>query len=229
MEKVQHNHKGHRQRLKNQMLKSDLTYFESHNILEALLFYSIPQIDTNNISHELLNHFGSISGVINATHDQLCSINGVKDNTALLLKLLAEITKRYWEEYDNINDTTSFDSVGKIAGFLINKYIGHNQEQAFIMYLDDNLRLLYIDKLSQGQISSVIINKRDIATKILKYNATNVILSHNHPFSDTKPSSVDFASTTDLKSFLKSLDVNLIDHIIISGKKFSSMKQLGLI
>lgn len=228
MAKLEHNHKGHRQRLKKQMIDTDLTSFASHNLLEALLFYSIPQVDTNNIAHELLIHFGSISGVLNATHDQLCSVVGIKDNTALLLKLISELTKRYWIEQENIQMNSVFDNVSKIAGFLINKYIGFNKEQAFIMYLDDNLRLIDCERLSQGQVNSVNINKRELVSKIIKYNATNVIISHNHPFSDTNPSPTDFATTTDLKSFLQSVDVNLIDHIIVSGRKFSSMKQLGL-
>lgn len=229
MAKLEHNHKGHRQRLKKQMIESDLTSFASHNILETLLFYSIPQVDTNNIAHDLLNHFGSISGVLNATHDQLCSIIGIKDNTALLIKLISEITKRYWIEQENVAKQEVFDNISKIAGFLINKYIGYNQEQAFIMYLDDNLRMIACDRLAQGQVNSVNINKRELASKIIKYNATNIIISHNHPFSDTQPSSSDFASTMDLKKFLQAIDVNLIDHIIVSGRKFSSMKQLGLI
>ncbi len=229
MAKLEHNHKGHRQRLKKQMIESDLTSFASHNILETLLFYSIPQVDTNDIAHDLLNHFGSISGVLNATHDQLCSISGIKDNTALLIKIISEITKRYWIEQENVAKQEVFDNISKIAGFLINKYIGYNQEQAFIMYLDDNLRMITCDRLAKGQVNNVNINKRELASKIIKYNATNIIISHNHPFSDTQPSSSDFASTMDLKKFLQAIDVNLMDHIIVSGRKFSSMKQLGLI
>lgn len=229
MSKLQHNHKGHRQRLKKQMMESDLSSFPSHNILEALLFYSIPQVDTNNIAHELLKQFGSISGVLNATHEQLCSVVGVKDNSALMIKLISQITKRYWIEQENISKETTFKNIVEIASFLINKYIGYNDEQAFVMLLDDNHKLLSFDKLSSGQINSVNINKRDLIKKIISNNATNVIISHNHPSGDTSPSSDDFGTTVELKNLLKAIDVNLVDHIIISGKKFSSMRQLKLI
>lgn len=229
MSKLQHNHKGHRQRLKKQMMESDLSSFPSHNILEALLFYSIPQVDTNNIAHELLKQFGSISGVLNATHEQLCSVVGVKDNSALMIKLISQITKRYWIEQENISKDTTFKNIVEIASFLINKYIGYNDEQAFVMLLDDNHKLLSFDKLSSGQINSVNINKRDLIKKIISNNATNVIISHNHPSGDTSPSSDDFGTTVELKNLLKAIDVNLVDHIIISGKKFSSMRQLKLI
>lgn len=230
MAKQTHNHKGHRQRLKTQMIESDLSSFPTHNILEAILFYSIPQVDTNNIAHELLNKFDSLSGIINAKHEQLCMVNGVKDNTSLLIKLIAEITKRYWiEQEDSINQKNIFNSVVDIATFLVNKYIGYNDEHAFVMYLDDKLKLISFEKISSGQNNSVSINKRELIAKIIKYDCTRIVLSHNHPLGDTQPSPEDFSATMDLKKLLESIGVELVDHIIISGKSFSSMRQLKLI
>lgn len=85
------NHAGHRERLRHDFLERGLEAMHPHQVLELLLFYSIPRIDTNNIAHEMLNKFGSIAGVFNAPIGELRDIHGVSENTVVLLKMIPQL------------------------------------------------------------------------------------------------------------------------------------------
>ena len=91
-------HDGHRQRMKSRFLEVGLDGFNDHNALEMLLFYALPRKDTNELAHELLNHFGSLAAVLEADHKALSEIDGIGENAAVLLKLIPDISRRYMEE-----------------------------------------------------------------------------------------------------------------------------------
>ena len=84
-------HENHRKRMKERFLREGLTHFEPHNVLELLLFYSIPQKDTNELAHTLIDRFGSLTGVFEAAYTDLIEIDGVKEHTATLIKLIPEL------------------------------------------------------------------------------------------------------------------------------------------
>ena len=88
-------HKGHRERLRRRFLNEGLSSFEAHNILELLLFYCIPQRDTNPLAHQLIQRFGSVSGVLEADVEQLKEIEYIGENAAILLRLVGEICQSY--------------------------------------------------------------------------------------------------------------------------------------
>ena len=104
-------HAGHRQRLKARFLKEGLDHFEDHNALELLLFYALPQKDTNEIAHELLRRFGSFSGVFDAPEEELLLIPGISAHTVTFFKLIPQAYKRYAEDrasvHNLITDTQS--------------------------------------------------------------------------------------------------------------------------
>ena len=93
--------------------------FEPHNILELLLFYSIPRRDTNEIAHKLLNHFGSLKAVFNASFDELIQVDGIKENSATLIKMVPMIAREYVS--NDLTESSVFDTANKIGEFFINK------------------------------------------------------------------------------------------------------------
>ena len=101
-------HRHHRLRLKNRFLRSGLDDFEPHNVLELLLFFAVPQGDTNELAHVLLNKFGSISDVFAAPYSELIKIKGVGDHTATMLKLMPELFKVYIKERTETDGKKSF-------------------------------------------------------------------------------------------------------------------------
>ena len=88
-------HKGHRERLKERFLTEGLDNFTDTQALELLLFYAIPQKDTNPIAHELLAHFGSLSRVLEAPVEELKKVPGISDHSATLLSLVTALSRYY--------------------------------------------------------------------------------------------------------------------------------------
>ena len=109
----QHPHEGHRQRLKDTFLKTSLDTFQPHNILELLLFYSIPRQDTNEIAHELINHFGSLKNVFDADYEELIRVKGIKENSAVLIKMIPQLAKIYLS--NKPEERELFDSFQKVG------------------------------------------------------------------------------------------------------------------
>lgn len=211
-------HEGHRQRLKNRFLNDGLSGFEKHNILELLLFYSIPQKDTNDIAHELLKTFGSLKGVFEADFNELIKVKGVKENTATLLKLIPEVARQYMLE--EVDSEKVFDTVEKIGKYFIRKYIGEINEVVYMMLLDNGYKVINVVRLHEGSVNSSSISLRQIMTEVLKSNASMVVIAHNHPNGAPVPSMEDMNTTYSLKSTLSSYDVKLIEHILVAGNEY---------
>ena len=91
-------HEGHRKRLRENFLKNGLDNFQSHNVLEMLLFYTIPRSDTNETAHRLIDRFGSLSAVLEAPVEELMKVKGVGERTATFLHLIPEITRVYLKD-----------------------------------------------------------------------------------------------------------------------------------
>ena len=120
--------------MKNLFLKNGLDYFEPHTVLELLLYYSIPMKDTNPVAHRLLEKFGSFSAVFDAPIEELSKVEGVGKSTAVLIKLIPQLSRRYQEDLDrDKNVIFSYDEAG---GYLLKKFIGRQNEVVVLMLLD---------------------------------------------------------------------------------------------
>ena len=216
-------HAGHRQRMREEILKhKDFDALQPHRILEVLLFYGIPRKDTNPIAHELLNKFGSLSGVLDAEFSDLVSVKGMTENAATLIKTVLPLARRY--ENDKFKAGYKFANVDEIGKYLLRRYLAFKNETFGVICLDSAGRLLGFDVLGEGATDVVAVNFRDIAMIVLKYNAPCVIVVHNH-IGSAVPSDEDIEMTISLKRSLASLGTRLLDHMILSGDDYVSMRQ----
>ena len=211
-------HAGHRQRLKNRFLQDGLDSFEKHNILELLLFYAIPQRDTNDLAHSLLEHFGTLRGVFEADFSELIKIPGIKENTATLIKMIPELAREYM--FEEVSQENIFDTADKIGKYFIRKYIGEINEVVYLMLLDNGFKLLNVSRIHEGSVSSARVSPRKIMTQVVKYNASMAIVAHNHPNGVAIPSMEDIDTTYSLKNVLDSYEVKLIEHILVGGNEY---------
>lgn len=207
-------HAGHRNRLKNRFLDSGLDSFETHNILELLLFYSIPQKDTNDIAHELLNHFGSLKNVFDADFEELIKVNGIKENSATLIKLIPALSRAYIKS--KTEDVEIFDSADKIEEFLLSVYFGVTNEVVYAMLLNNKFELISLEKLHEGSVNSSLIEPRKLVEAVVKKNASMVILAHNHPNGFPSPSVDDIETTGTLLTTCDAIGVQLLEHFVVS-------------
>ena len=214
-------HDGHRQRLKNKFLENGFLGFEPHNILELLLFYSIPRRDTNEIAHKLLNHFGSLKAVFNASFDELIQVEGIKENSATLIKMVPMIAREY--VVNDLTENAVFDSANKIGEFFINKYLGEKNEIVYAMLLNNKFELLSVVKVHEGSVNSAHVSSRKILDAVVKHNAAMIVLAHNHPDGTVCPSMDDIDTTANLMAAFNSFGISLIEHFIIAGNEFSTV------
>ncbi len=216
-------HDGHRKRLKEEFMISGFNSdTPPHKIIELLLFYSIPRKDTNEIAHLLIDEFGSITDLLDARPEDIMRVEGAGENTAILLKFIRFIANYYVNEKKK--GIKKFVDLESMCDFIYSKYIGVTKEVVAITSLDNAGGFLGFDIIGEGDISCVGISSRQVIEIVLKRNAANVILSHNHPKGRALPSSADLEATSTICDILRSIDVRLLDHIIISDDDYMSLR-----
>ena len=218
-------HDGHRNRLKNRFLNEGLTNFEDHNVLELLLFYSIPRSDTNGIAHELLNKFGSLHGVFEAGMEDLMSINGISRHSAVLIKMIPELFVVYGR--DKVRDIQKINSSDDAKQFFIPRFYGKVREEVQLVLLDDKMNIIKWVKIYEGSVNSANVPIRKIVEIAIENRATNVIIAHNHPTGLILPSKDDLRATAKVREALALVDIKLLDHVIVSDNEAASLKDSG--
>lgn len=220
-------HANHRKRFKNKFLNNGLLGFDDHEVLELMLYFSIPQKDTNPIAHRLLDEFHSFSNVFDASFNELCKIDGIKEHSALLIKLIPEIMKRC--NQDKCKEITTIRDQRMVKDYIIRKYNCSEIEQFFIICLRADNSIIDSTVLSSGTCSKVEIQIRELTNYVLKNNCTKIIISHNHPTSSAEPSDDDLIMTHKLVSSCILNDIEIADHVIISTEDVFSFKKSGLL
>ena len=212
-------HTGHRGRVRERYeIDGNFDSFQDHQALEVLLFRALPRVDTNDLAHRLLNEFGSIKGVLEADYDILQRVEGVGKNVAFDLKLVLEIVKRY--SRDSVENPVRYTNISQIGLYFYNKYIGVTSEQLYLMLFNNRMNLLDCVKVSEGSVTSTSIPLNKVNDLIVKKKAAAVVLAHNHPDGLAVPSQNDFDVTDTLRQLLESIDVTLVEHLIIAGNRF---------
>ena len=219
-------HDGHRMRMRNRFLNEGIDSFEPHEILELLLYYAIPRRDINALAHSLIEHFGSLGNVFDADVSSLKEIPGIGENAAILISLIPQLSRVYnLSKWDRQATLASVDAVGQYA---VAMYTGKKNEEFGIICLDSNRRVHYSGTVITGTVNQAEAYPRLIVAEVLKHNAVNVVLTHNHPNGSVMPSANDREATKNIVNALEAIDVNVLDHIIVSGERFNSMFALGM-
>ncbi len=219
-----HLHAGHRQRLKKRYVDFGVENLSDHEILELILFYAIPQRNTNDLAHALIDKFGSLQGVLSADIDSLQSVSGIAEHSAILISLLNDVQRKI-RLSSNI-DIEKLDSLSRIGKYLMNYYEGVNEERVSLMLFDNSMRLIDFVVISSGSVNSSSVDCRSIAEISLRKNAACVILAHNHPSGLAIPSTEDRMITKNVDAALSVIGVHLIEHIIVGSGTYAPTMQL---
>lgn len=220
-------HAGHRKNLRKEFLTNGFAGKTDHQKLELLLTYVIPRRDVNPIAHKLIDEFGSLSEVIDASVEDLIKIDYITENAAVLIKLIPLIADSYnvskWGEKPDLSTSN------KLITYIKSKFIGQKNEVLYIISLDSKCRLININSVTSAAKNYAEVSLKEIASIVLKSQAKFVALVHNHPSGVINPSADDIMVTEKIKNVLKPIEVTLIDHIIISGENTFCFSQNGLI
>ena len=212
-----HPHVNHRERVRNLFLQSGLDGFSEHNVLELLLFYTIPQGDTNMTAHNLIDTFGSLQGVLDAPVEELKKVKGVGEYTAVFLSILPQLARKYYA--GKTPDRVSLYDRDALSQYVRSLFIGMKTEHIFLLSFDGSGRLNNTVRLSEGSLRQVDLDNRRIMEAALHSDAVYVVLSHNHPGGVAAPSAADANATRTVANLLSSVGIRLENHLIVAGEE----------
>lgn len=218
-------HKGHRERLKNRFLREGGSSFESHNLLELLLFYAVPRKDTNPIAHELIKCFGSVGAVLDADIESLVQINGISEHSAVLIKLISEFVKRYYA--NSLGSGVIFKDKESLGEYLVKRYTGVTTETVILLCLTSGGELIKETVICEGSVNSAAFGVRTIIEEAFKTKASTVVLAHNHPKGTAVPSSDDIWTTSNVSRAVELSGIEFYDHFVIAGNKYTGILKVA--
>ncbi|MBQ7917778.1 MAG: hypothetical protein IJ310_03055 [Clostridia bacterium] len=218
-------HKDHRSRLKNQFISNGIDALTDIQKLELLLFYSIPQKDTNPIAHKLLAEFGSLKNILAANVSDLMKVSGIKENSATLIKFVGSMLN-YCSRPD---EEDVIDSTSKGKDFA-SKYFAHIEvEQFYVFCLTKSNKLKKSVLINSGTAGEVNVQIRNITQVAIENKCDRIIVSHNHPCGKAIMSDQDCKFTYSLICSCILNNIDVLDHIIVGTDRTISLYEQGII
>ena len=213
-------HEGHRERKRKQALEAGFEHFEHHEILEMLLYNSIPRIDTNPIAHRLIERFGSFDKVFDAELSELCEVEGIGERTAFLLKLIPEINRRY--DINKLKKKVNVAMFDQLVSFVQSLFVGKKYEQFYCICVSSGKNVVSTRLMMTGFADCVDIPIQKVAKEALDRGVSEIVIAHNHPYGRASLSHADILYTEKLVMALEPLGIKLIDHFVIAGDQWAS-------
>jgi len=204
---------GHRERLRERFRKSGSEGFHDYELLELLLTYGISRRDVKPLAKELINHFGSLSGVLDASHKELEEVSGIGPISATLLCLVKELCSVYLGERMKSRDLLS--SPEAVVDFARLKLSGLPYEVFMVIYLNTKNEVIKYEVVQEGTVDRAVVFPRRIIEGAIANHASSLILVHNHPSGHYQPSSEDEMLTKNIIGAASPLDLRILDHIVV--------------
>lgn len=214
---------GHRERMRKSFLAGNAETLPDHNLLELFLSIIIPRKDVKQLSYDLINDFGSLENVMNAAPEDLMAIDGIGESTAVAIACVRMIYKRI--EKNRNNNVRKINSTKQAMEFCENELCMEKIEKVLLITLANDGTVLNSYIVSEGSVNMSEVNTKRILACVLKDNAASIILAHNHPGASACPSASDIDLTISIKHTLKTLNLELLDHIIVGSDSTSSIFQ----
>lgn len=218
---------GHRSRLRERFLRNGINSLLDYEIVELLLTLGTPRKDCKSIAKEAIKKFGSLQKVLDASLDRLQEIKGIGPNNAFGIKLFQDIATRYKKE--QLASNIILDNPKVVFEYLQN-IIGREEKEHFIMLtLNSRNHLINVNQISIGTINASLIHPREVFEPALRQLAAQIIIAHNHPSGDPEPSTEDVAITNRLLEVARLMNIDLVDHVIVTSNRYFSLKEKGLL
>lgn len=220
---------GHRQRLREKMLASNIlpdTVYD-YEVLEFLLSLAIPRKDVKVLAKTLLTTFHDLGGVLSAEPSDLMAVSGIKETTVAAIKAAYLCSQRVIK--NRILKQPLINCWDKLIDYCHTTYGFAKQERVAVLYIDAKGHLMLDAILNCGTVDQTFFYPQEVLRQALALGSCRVILVHNHPSGSTEPSSADIELTQELQTILSKTGITLDDHIIVSPKSYFSFKAKGLL
>ena len=216
-------HQGHRQRMRERVKNYGLDSLAEHEALEYILYLTNAQKDTNGIAHDLIDRFGDFAGVLEASEEELCTVEGVGPASARMLHLLPEISRYYGRS--RTNSVRCLKTAEQMGNYLLAKFAWSKCERALLVSLDSRQRVRAAVWLQEGSADRVTLDIKEVVSAAVRGGTEGVVLCHNQPNGVALPSAEGIEATGGIARALGALKIHLLDHFILTDTEYFSMRE----
>ena len=218
--------RGHRARLRKKFLSGGLNALHDYEALELLLTFVIPRRDVKPIAKALLAHFKELHAVFDASVEELQKVKGIGENTAVMFVFLRELCNGYLESKafgtDFVNSPESVINYSRMK-------VGREKNEFFMtLYLNTKNHVIDYD-CQEGTLNRAAVYPRNIIQRCLQLHAAAIILVHNHPSGLCEPSAADRRLTSDIRKAVETVEIKVLDHIVVSKAGYRSFAELKIL
>ena len=224
VQKIQKHEDGHRKRVCEKLINNGHENLYDYETVELMLFLIFKRKDTKPLAKILIQKFKTIDGILNASKDELLSIDGIGESTFRSLQIIKAIVIATLKS--KITKRNTIDCFDDVINYCKVNMKNLTAEEFRIIFLNGINEVISDEVVQRGSIDSVDIYPREIVKKCIEKGAKSFILVHNHPSGDPTPSPNDIYATKKIKSAAELFNINLFDHIIIGGDRYISFKNL---
>jgi DNA repair protein RadC len=217
---------GHRARVRERVLKAGIESLPDYELLELLLFYAIDRIDTKPLAKRLLERFGTVGDVFAAEPAQLREFE-IDQRTLVMFRAVREAGRRLAER--KVKDMPVLTNWQQLLDYCHAALAHEKTEQFRILFLDRKNVLIADEVQQRGTIDHTPVYPREVVKRALDLGAAALILVHNHPSGDPKPSRDDIEMTREIAKAAEALGISIHDHLVIGRKGHASFRSLGLL
>lgn len=219
--------KGHRERLRKRFLAAGIHGLHDYEAVELLLTFVIPRRDVKPLAKELLRRFKNLAGILDASLAELCQVDGIGENAAVMLLFMKDFCSAYLAE--KMREADVISSPQSVRDFARMKLGGLPEEAFMVIYLNVKNHVIDYEIVNRGTVDQAVVYPRTIIKNTLKFNASCVILVHNHPSGVCEPSTDDVRLTDAIRLAAMTISVRVIDHIIVGKGNYFSFVEHGLL
>ncbi|MBI4633557.1 MAG: DNA repair protein RadC [Deltaproteobacteria bacterium] len=216
----------HRRRLKDKYLEAGIGAFHDYETVELLLSYAIPRRDVKPLAKELFEQFGTLRGIVDADVADLEKISGIGRHTAILLKLIKDLGIIYLRE--NVEGKTQISCTTELLDFCKANLGGLKDESFCVIYLDAMNKIIEFETVQEGIVNQAVVYPRRVLENALRRKASAIILVHNHPSGNVRPSDADIRLTKTIQDAARVMDILVHDHLIIGENRSFSFREEGI-
>jgi DNA repair protein RadC len=227
MEAEVHDGAGHRARLRKRLFEGGPDALLEHELVEYLLATAIPRRDTKSLAKRLIREFGGFGRLLTADAEAIMRVGDVSETAAAAIKIAQATALRLLES--KAQEQPVLASWQALLDYLRADMAFHPVERVRVLFLNSKNMLIRNEPMSEGSVDEAAVYVREVVARALEYQATAIILVHNHPSGDPQPSSQDIRLTRDIAEALRPLKIAVHDHVIIGARGHSSMRAAGLI
>lgn len=226
-EQTKTHYHGHRQRLRERFLSSGLNSFADYEALELILTLAIPRKDTKIQAKLAIEKFGSMRGVLDAPIEELRKIPGFGEVAPIALKIIRESANRYLQQKSR--ETFALDNQEALIDYCRSAMGALPNELFKVFFLDSSYRIIHDEVVEEGTIDRASVYPRKVMDLALRKNAAVLVLAHNHPNGDVIPSEQDKTLTKAMVLAAQTLQIKILDHLIVSRDEVFSFRKGGLL